>query len=635
MLKKQILNKINNIKPLIRIAISFIMVLIGVTFEKCNLIIFGNLFFKLLFYIIAYLIVGFEVLINAVKRILKFEAMDETVLMSMATIGAIILGEYSEAIAVMVFYQIGELFQDYSIDKSKDRIKSMLDIAPDFANLYRDNKVEKVNPSDVSIGDTIIVNPFEKIPIDGEIIYGSTTLNTSALTGESLPRYVTIGDYVSSGLINNENLIKIKTTKVYKDSTASKIIDLIENATEKKSNSENFITGFAKIYTPIVCIVALLTFIIPIVTQILFLRVTPLYSTWAYRALTILVISCPCAILLSVPLAFFSSLGSASKLGILIKGSNFLETLSKIKIFAFDKTGTMTKGVFEVVGVHHCKINIDELFKYVSHIEFFSNHPIAKSILKYYGKTVDPSIVRDVKEIGGRGLSGYVGDKLILIGNDKLMIDSGINYIDCSHSGTIVHVAIDGEYVGHILIDDIIKENSKKSIVYLKKLGVKKSIMLTGDREEIANSVSCEIGIDECHYELLPSDKLNILENIINSSKVAFVGDGINDAPCITRADVGIAMGAMGSDVAIDLADIVIMDDDIVNIPLVYKLSKMTMKIVYENIFISIGLKVLVLLLSIFGISNMWFAVFSDVGVMFIAVLNSIRLLYIYKILKV
>ncbi|MBR3289109.1 MAG: cadmium-translocating P-type ATPase [Lachnospiraceae bacterium] len=621
---------------MIRIAISVIIVIIGVILDHQvdGLILFSNPIVKLAFYLIAYLIVGYEVLLNAFKRIVKLEAMDETVLMSIATIGAFILGDYQEAVAVMVFYQIGELFQDYSMDKSRDSIKELVDITPEFANVLRNGKIEKVEPSEVQIGETIVVNPFEKIPLDGEIVDGATMLNTSALTGESIPRYVTVGDNVSSGLINNENLIKIKTTKEFKDSTASKIIDLIENATEKKSNSENFISSFAKIYTPIVCLIALLTFVIPVALQFFVFKTSPEFSTWAYRALTVLVISCPCAILISVPLAFFSSLGTASKLGILVKGSNYIETLSKVKTFAFDKTGTMTKGVFEVVGVHHCSLNEEEFFRLVSHIEFFSNHPIAKSILKYYGKEINSSIVSDVKEIGGRGLSGVIEGKVVLAGNDKLMKDDGVDYIECKDIGTIVHVAVDKQYVGHILINDVIKENSKKSITSLKKHGVTKTMMLTGDREEIARDVSEKIGIDEYHAALLPDDKLNILENAIKDMKLAFVGDGINDAPCITRADVGIAMGAMGSAAAIDLADIVLMDDDVINVPIAYKLSKVTMRIVYENIAISIGIKVLVLILSIIGISNMWLAVFSDVGVMILAVINSVRLLYMHKSIK-
>lgn len=623
-------------KSIIRIIVSilvlFVEIIVSRKLSNNNLLSYSLI--KVTIFIIAYLIAGFDVLINAFKRITKLEAMDETVLMSIATIGAIILGEYQEAVAVMVFYQIGELFQDYSYDRSKDSIKNLVDIKPEYANVFRDNVVSKVNPADVKIGETILVNPYEKIPLDGEVIDGSTTLNTSALTGESIPRFVTVGDSVSSGLINNENLIKVKTTKEFKNSTASKIMDLIENATEKKSTSENFITSFAKIYTPIVCLIAVLVFLIPISYQFIIQKISPDITTWAYRALTILVISCPCAILISVPLAFFSALGSASKLGILVKGSNYIEELSKVKTFVFDKTGTMTKGVFEVVGAHHLSINETELFRLVSHIEFFSNHPIAKSILRYYGKEIDVNIVKDVKEIGGRGLSGVVDGKNVLAGNDKLMQDSGINYIDCRDVGTIVHVAIDNQYAGHILITDIIKDNAEKSISLLKKLGIRKNVMLTGDRDEIAKDVSEKIGLDEYHANLLPDDKLSIVEKLIENCKLAFVGDGINDAPCITRADVGFAMGAMGSDSAIDLADIVIMDDDILKIVKAYKLSKITMRIVFENVTMSIGIKVLVLILSIFGISNMWLAVFSDVGVMVLAVINSIRLLYVHTFIN-
>ena len=557
--------------------------------------------------------------------------MDENVLMSIATVGAFVLGEYNEAVAVMIFYQIGELFQDYSMDKSRNDIKSLVDITSEYANVYRDNAIIKVTPENVKVGETIVVNPYEKIPLDGEIIDGSTMLNTSALTGESIPRYVSVGDFVSSGLINNDKVIKIKTTKEYKDSTATKILELIEDATERKSKSENFITSFAKIYTPIVCFVALLTFVLPLIYQHLILQTNMDFETWGYRALTILVISCPCAILISVPLAFFSSLGSMSKLGILVKGSHFIESLAKVKTFVFDKTGTMTKGVFEVVGVHHNIMSETELFKYVASIEYFSNHPIAKSILKYYGRDVDLNDVSDVTEVGGRGLKGIVSGKVVLAGNEKLMRDYNIDYKDCNSVGTIVHVAIDNVYEGHILIKDIIKENAKEALLKLKKLGAKQNVMLTGDRESIANDVSTKIGIDSYKAELLPNDKLKYVEEMMPNDKLAFVGDGINDAPCITRADIGIAMGAMGSDSAIDLADIVLMDDDIENVPNAYKMSKTTMRIVYENIFCSIGIKIVVLMLSIIGISNMWLAVFSDVGVMVLAVLNSIRLMYMHK----
>ena len=606
---------------LIRIIISAGLFLIAFLLVKAENV-------KIAICVVAYFVCGYDVLKNALISIFKYKSLDETVLMSLATIGAFAIGEYHEAVFVMVFYQIGELFQDYSMDKSRDSIKELVDITPDFANLYVDGNVEKVEPATVHIGDIIVVNPYEKIPIDGEIVSGSTTLNTSALTGESIPRFVTTGDSVASGLINNDSVIKIKTTKEFKDSTVSKILNLIENATEKKSKSENYITSFAKVYTPIVCIIALLTFLIPIIISFIITKESPDYSLWAYRALTILVVSCPCSILISVPLAFFSGLGLASKHGILIKGSNYIEKLSKIKVFAFDKTGTMTKGVFEVVGVHHLQVDKEDFFRLVSHIEFFSNHPIAKSILKYYGKDINPDIVKDVKEIGGRGLTGTVEGKTVLAGNEKLMNDYNIKFIPCESVGTIVHVAIDGTYVGHILIKDIIKENAKEAIDRLKSLGAKKCIMLTGDREEVANEVSGVLGIDEHHSDLLPNDKLSIIEEILKEDKLAFIGDGINDAPCITRADVGVAMGAMGSDVAIDLADVVIMDDDIINAPIAYKIGKKTMLIVYENVIMSIGIKVLVLALSIIGISNMWLAAFSDVGIMILAVINSIRLLY-------
>ena len=577
--------------------------------------------------ILAYIICGYEIIINALKSIFKGEGLDENVLMTIASIGAFIIGETHEAIAVMIFFQLGELFEDFSMTKSRNSIKALVKIMPETANLYNDGNVKVVKPEELKIGDVILVNPYEKIPIDGEIIEGATTLNTAMLTGESIPRYVTVGDSVASGLMNNDKVIKVQVKKEFKDSTASKILDLIENATEKKSKSETFIRSFAKVYTPIVCIIATLTFVLPSLVQYLFMHIKPDFATWAYRALTILVISCPCAILISVPLAFFTGIGTASKMGILIKGTNYVEVLSKVKTFAFDKTGTMTKGVFEVVGIHHCKMSEEEFTRLVAHIEFFSNHPIAKSILRYYGKEVDVNIVKDVVEIGGRGLSGIVDGKKILAGNDKLMKDNNIDFIECNSTGTIVHIAIDNVYQGHILIDDVIKENAKTSIEALKRLGAKKTIMLTGDRESTAKEVSSKIGIDEYRSSLLPDEKLKIVEELIKEERLSFIGDGVNDAPCITRADVGIAMGGVGSDTAIELSDIVLMNDDIIGVPKTYLLVKDIMRIVYENIFISVGIKILVLILSMFGISNMWIAVFSDVGVMILAVLNSMRLM--------
>ncbi len=577
--------------------------------------------------ILAYIICGYEIIINALKSIFKGEGLDENVLMTIASIGAFIIGETHEAIAVMIFFQLGELFEDFSMTKSRNSIKALVKIMPETANLYNDGNVKVVKPEELKIGDVILVNPYEKIPIDGEIIEGATTLNTAMLTGESIPRYVTVGDSVASGLMNNDKVIKVQVKKEFKDSTASKILDLIENATEKKSKSETFIRSFAKVYTPIVCIIATLTFVLPSLVQYLFMHIKPDFATWAYRALTILVISCPCAILISVPLAFFTGIGTASKMGILIKGTNYVEALSKVKTFAFDKTGTMTKGVFEVVGIHHCKMSEEEFTRLVAHIEFFSNHPIAKSILRYYGKEVDVNIVKDVVEIGGRGLSGIVDGKKILAGNDKLMKDNNIDFIECNSTGTIVHIAIDNVYQGHILIDDVIKENAKTSIEALKRLGAKKTIMLTGDRESTAKEVSSKIGIDEYRSSLLPDEKLKIVEELIKEERLSFIGDGVNDAPCITRADVGIAMGGVGSDTAIELSDIVLMNDDIIGVPKTYLLVKDIMRIVYENIFISVGIKILVLILSMFGISNMWIAVFSDVGVMILAVLNSMRLM--------
>ena len=616
------------------IKIHIIRMIIAVLLVVIAHIIKLDIKYELIISILAYIICGYEIVINAFKSIFRGEGLDENVLMTIASIGAFIIGETHEAIAVIIFFQIGEMFEEFSMDKSRNSIKSLVEIMPESANLYIDGNVKIVKPEELKIGDTIIINPYEKIPIDGEIVEGATTLNTAMLTGESIPRYVTVGDSVASGLMNNDKVIKVQVKKEFKDSTASKILDLIENATEKKSKSETFIRSFAKIYTPIVCIISALTFIIPSLFQYLFMHMKPEFSIWAYRALTILVISCPCAILISVPLAFFTGIGTASKMGILIKGTNYVEVLSKVKTFAFDKTGTMTKGVFEVVGIHHCKMSEDEFIKIVAHIEFFSNHPIAKSILKYYGKDIDINKVNDVIEIGGRGLSGVVNGKKVLAGNDKLMKDNNIDFIECKSAGTIVHVAIDGSYEGHILIDDVIKENAEKSISYLKRLGAKKTIMLTGDRESTAKEVSDKIGIDEYHSSLLPDEKLKIVEELIIDEKLSFIGDGVNDAPCITRADVGIAMGGVGSDTAIELSDIVLMNDDILGVPKAYYLVKRIMKTVYENIFISIGIKVLVLILSMIGISNMWLAVFSDVGVMILAVLNSMRLMRINNSVK-
>ena len=616
------------------IKIHIIRMIIAVLLVVIAHIIKLDIKYELIISILAYIICGYEIVINAFKSIFRGEGLDENVLMTIASIGAFIIGETHEAIAVIIFFQIGEMFEEFSMDKSRNSIKSLVEIMPESANLYIDGNVKIVKPEELKIGDTIIINPYEKIPIDGEIVEGATTLNTAMLTGESIPRYVTVGDSVASGLMNNDKVIKVQVKKEFKDSTASKILDLIENATEKKSKSETFIRSFAKIYTPIVCIISALTFIMPSLFQYLFMHMKPEFSIWAYRALTILVISCPCAILISVPLAFFTGIGTASKMGILIKGTNYVEVLSKVKTFAFDKTGTMTKGVFEVVGIHHCKMSEDEFIKIVAHIEFFSNHPIAKSILKYYGKDIDINKVNDVIEIGGRGLSGVVNGKKVLAGNDKLMKDNNIDFIECKSAGTIVHVAIDGSYEGHILIDDVIKENAEKSISYLKRLGAKKTIMLTGDRESTAKEVSDKIGIDEYHSSLLPDEKLKIVEELIKDERLSFIGDGVNDAPCITRADVGIAMGGVGSDTAIELSDIVLMNDDILGVPKAYYLVKRIMKTVYENIFISIGIKVLVLILSMIGISNMWLAVFSDVGVMILAVLNSMRLMRINNSVK-
>ena len=608
---------------LFRLIVSILLFLIAIIIPE------KYIYFRIVLFIVIYLISGIDVLKRAFHNILKHDAFDENILMTIATLGAFLIGEYNEAVFVMIFYQIGELFGDYHTDKSIDSFKHLIDIIPETANVLVDNNIKTINSKDVHVGDIVVVNPYEKIPVDGIVIEGSSLLNTSMLTGESIPRVVKIGDKVSSGLINNENVIKIESTNDFENSTANKIVKLIENANNKKSKSEKFITTFAKIYTPIVCLLALLTFVIPVLFDFFVLKTNVRLYESLYRALTILVISCPCAIVISIPLAFFSSLGVASKNGILIKGTNYIETLSKIKTFIFDKTGTMTKGVFEVVAIHHCVMDEKELIKIVAHIEHFSNHPIAKSILKYYNGPIDVNIVKNVKEISGKGLSGYVNDKFLLIGNEQLMKDNNIKYIECKDLGTTVHVAVNNKYEGHILVSDIIKENSNKALETLKKLGVKNNIMLSGDRSVIVKEVSKQLQIDESYGDLLPDDKHKKVEEYIKKyNKVCFVGDGINDAACISRSDVGIAMGAFGSDSAIDVSDIVILDDDILNISKVYEISKNTMLTIYENLFLAIGFKILILFLSLLGITNMWLAVFSDVGVLILAVLNSVRLMY-------
>lgn len=583
-------------------------------------------------YMIPYLIIGYDILKKAIKGILNKQVFDENFLMAVATIGAIALGEYTEGVAVMLFYQIGELFQSYAVGKSRRNISELMDIRPDYANIEReDGTIETVDPDEVEIGSVIIVKPGEKVAIDGVVTEGKTTLNTSALTGESLPRKVAVGDEVISGCINLDGLIKIKTTKEFGESTVSKILDLVENASSKKSRSENFISKFAKYYTPAVCYGALALAFIPPIISSLFLNLPANWTEWISRALTFLVISCPCALVISIPLSFFAGIGGASHEGILVKGSNYLETLSQTKYVVFDKTGTMTQGVFEVSGIHHNTIDKDLLLEYAALAECYSTHPISKSLQKAYGKEIDRQRVEDVQEISGHGVIAKVDNQSVAVGNMKLMKKVGAVCEECHSIGTVVHVAIDSQYAGHILISDLMKPNAKEAIKALKKIGIKKTIMLTGDMSNVANQVAQDLAIDEVYSELLPADKVDKIEEIIQNKgekeKVVFVGDGINDAPVLSRADIGIAMGALGSDAAIEAADVVLMDDDPLKISKAIKISKKCIRIVYENIYFAIGVKFICLILGAFGIANMWMAIFADVGVMVLAVLNAIRAL--------
>ncbi len=610
-----------------RIIISFICILL---FELISV----KDYFEFFLYMIPYLIIGYDILKKAMKGIVKRQVFDENFLMAVATIGAIALGDYKEGVAVMLFYQIGELFQSYAVGKSRRNISDLMDIRPDYANVEKtDGTEEKVDPDEVEIGSFIIVKPGEKIPIDGVVVEGKTALNTSALTGESVPREVDVGDEVISGCINLTGLLKIRTTKEFGESTVSKILDLVENASSKKSKSENFISKFAKYYTPAVCYGAVALAVLPPIVNLIFFNISPQWNEWIFRALTFLVISCPCALVISIPLSFFAGIGGASHEGVLIKGSNYLETLSQTKYVVFDKTGTMTKGVFEVNGIHHAKLDDSQLLEYAALAESYSNHPISKSLQNAYAQDIDKSRVTHVEEISGKGVIAHVDEKVVAVGNDKLMKSLHIDYHECHHVGTIVHVAIDQEYAGHIFICDTLKPTAKKAIAELKHIGMKKTIMLTGDMQNVAFQVAQDLGIDEVYSELLPSDKVEKVESILqakdNKEKVAFVGDGINDAPVLSRADIGIAMGALGSDAAIEAADIVLMDDDPLKIAKAIKISKKCIRIVYENIYFAIGIKLICLALGAIGIANMWTAIFADVGVMVIAVLNAIRALYV------
>ena len=592
---------------------------------------------KFVLFMIPYLVIGHDILLKAWKGILNRQVFDENFLMAVATIGAILLGDYKEGVAVMLFYQIGELFQSYAVGKSRRNISELMDIRPDYANIEKeDGALEQVDPDEVEIGSVIVVQPGEKVPIDGVIEEGRTSLNTSALTGESLPREVGVGDEVISGCINMSGVLKIRTTKEFGESTVSKILDMVENASSKKSKSENFISKFAKYYTPAVCYGALALAVIPPLARLLFLGMTPEWGDWVMRALTFLVISCPCALVISIPLSFFAGIGGASNAGVLVKGSNYLETLSETKYVVFDKTGTMTQGVFEVSGVHHSSMDTEKLLEYAALAECHSSHPISKSLKKAYGKPLDPGRVTEVEEISGNGVTAKVDGVRVAAGNSKLMEKLGVDCMECHSVGTVVHMAVDGKYAGHILISDQIKPHAKEAIAALKKCGVKKTIMLTGDRREAARQVAEELGIDEVHSELLPGDKVAQVEKLLDEKgekeRLAFVGDGINDAPVLSRADIGIAMGALGSDAAIEAADIVLMDDDPLKISKAIRISRKCLRIVYENIYFAIGVKVICLILGALGIANMWAAIFADVGVMIIAVLNAIRALNVKKL---
>lgn len=617
---------------LLRIIISAVLLIavkVLTSFAELNRLV------ELLLYFIPYLVIGYDILKKAVKGIFNGQVFDENFLMAVATVGAMALGEYLEGAAVMLFYQIGELFQSVAVGRSRKNITELMDIRPDYANVEIDGKIVKVDPDDIEVGTEIIVNPGEKVPIDGVITYGTTTLNTSALTGESVPREAAAGDEIISGSINLSGMIKVKTTKAFGDSTVSKILDLVENSSMKKSKSENFITRFARYYTPAVCIGAVVLAVLPPLVRLL-TGYDAMWSEWIIRALTFLVISCPCALVISIPLSFFAGIGCASANGILVKGSNYLEALSKTKYVVFDKTGTLTKGVFEVTDI--CAVNgfnEDELIRYAVYAESASSHPISVSLKKAYGKEIDLSCVTDIEEIAGHGISAVVDGKKVLAGNVKLMNREGIIVEDKSDRGTAVYVSVNGAYAGCIVISDIVKETSESAIVSLKKSGIRKTVMLTGDSGKTAQQAADKLGIDEVYSELLPADKVAMVEKLLEEKqpkeKLAFVGDGINDAPVLSRADIGIAMGALGSDAAIEAADIVLMDDDPLKISLAARISVNTLKIVKENIALALIIKAVCLLLGAFGIANMWFAIFADVGVMVIAVLNAVRALRIKK----
>ena len=615
-------------------------VLIRILVAAVLMIVFSQLpvegYVRFLLFMIPYLVIGYDILKKAFKGILNRQVFDENFLMAVATVGAIVLGNYTEGVAVMLFYQIGELFQSYAVGKSRRNISELMDIRPDYANIERDGKLEKVDPDEVEIGSVIVVQPGEKIPIDGVVTEGKTTLNTSALTGESLPREAALGDEVISGCINMTGVLKIRTTKEFGESTVSKILDLVENSSSKKSRSEHFISKFARYYTPAVCYGALALAVLPPLVRMLAMGLAPEWGNWIYRALTFLVISCPCALVISIPLSFFAGIGGASREGILVKGSNYLETLAQTRYVVFDKTGTMTQGVFEVSGVHHNEMEEARLLEYAALAESASSHPISKSLQKAYGKAIDRSRVTDIEEISGNGVTAKIDGIPVAAGNAKLMERLGIPYKECHHVGTVVHMAVNGAYAGHILISDLLKPNAKEAITSLKHAGIEKTVMLTGDSKKVADQVAKELGIGEVYSELLPADKVSKVEELLKEknakAKLVFVGDGINDAPVLSRADIGIAMGALGSDAAIEAADVVLMDDDPLKISKAIRIARKCMRIVYENIYFAIGIKVLCLILGALGIANMWIAIFADVGVMVLAVLNAIRVLFVKKL---
>lgn len=625
-------------KMLIRIIVSAVLMIvlkvIGGIISIPNIVMF-------ILYMVPYMLIGYDILKKAFKGILNRQVFDENFLMAVATVGAIIIaligdGDYTEAIAVMLFYQIGELFQSIAVGKSRRNISELMDIRPDYANIEVDGRLEQVDPDEVEIGTIIIVQPGEKVPIDGVIVEGTSTLNTSALTGESLPREAKPGDEIISGCINMSGVLKVRTTKEFGESTVSKILDLVENASSKKSKSENFISKFARIYTPAVCYGALALAVIPPLVSMVFLNASPQWGMWVYRALTFLVISCPCALVISIPLSFFAGIGGASNQGVLVKGSNYLEALAQTRIVVFDKTGTMTQGVFEVSGVYNNTIDREELIRYAAYAESFSTHPISRSLKKAYGQDIDKSLVTDVEEIGGEGVKANVSGHKVAAGNRKLMTRLGLEYAECNQVGTQVHVALDGRYAGLILISDLLKPHAKQAIEELKKAGVHKTVMLTGDAKNVADAVADELNIDTVYSELLPADKVTKVEELLVNKhpkeRLAFVGDGINDAPVLSRADIGIAMGALGSDAAIEAADIVLMDDDPLKISKAIRISRKCLRMVYENIYFAIGVKLICLVLGALGIANMWVAIFADVGVMVIAVLNAIRTLFVKRL---